>query len=242
MTSKYLLDDEYSSAFLLTHHSFCTSATLLDLLIKRYDITPPYGLNQRLFEIYLNKKIIQVRLKVCQTISYWIQNHFEEDFADNSHLIERLRDFISSKVMVDFETMAQQMSDILSNQINGEQEKTRIVIPITSEKTKPILGSLRFGFDVISNLASDPRAFLDLDPLEMARQLTLLEHELYCKFQAYECLDQIWESYYKKEVASYQNPRSSKPKRHTPGSQNSDISKMIRHTNEVNFLVNLIHV
>lgn len=56
-------DVEYRSAFLLTHHSFTTSLDLLDILIKRYDIGPPYGLDQRAFNLYVNKKIVPVRLR-----------------------------------------------------------------------------------------------------------------------------------------------------------------------------------
>jgi son of sevenless-like protein len=216
----------------MTHHSFATSAALMDLLIKRYDITPPYGLNQRMFELYLDKKIVQVRLKVCHVLLYWIQNHFEEDFADNEFLILRFRDFIGKKVMADFEQMALQILDVLEKQL-VDHDKVKTVISIPGERPKPLISSLRFGYDPLSNLLTDSKAFLDLDPLEMARQLTLLEHELYSKFQAYECLDQIWESHYRKEVAGYKQANLGHAKRHPPGSPNSDISKMIHHTNQV---------
>lgn len=216
----------------MTHHSFCSSGSLMDHLIKRYDITPPYGLNQRMFELYLDKKVVQVRLKVCHVMLHWIQNHFEEDFADNEFLINRYKEFITKKVMVDFEQMGIQILDVLHRQsTDGEKAKT-IIIPI-GERPKPILNSLRFGGDPLANLMTDPKAFLDIDPLEMSRQLTYLEHELYSKFQAYECLDQIWEGHLKKELASYNRPKSLNPKRRSPGSNSSDISKMIRHTNEV---------
>ena len=98
-----------------------------------------------------------------------------------------------------------------------------------------MLSSLIFGGDPLANLTTDPKAFLDIDPLEMSRQLTLIEHDLYSKFKAYECLDQIWEGHLKKELASYNQPKAPNPKRRNPGSSRSDISKMIRHTNEVRY-------
>ena len=218
----------------MTHHSFCTSTSLMDHLMKRYDITPPYGLNQRMFELFLDKKVVQVRLKVCHTMLHWIQNHFEEDFADNEFLTSRLNDFITKKVMLDFEQMGDQILGVLNRQLAGEEKPKTIISPV-GERPKPILSSQRFGGDPLANLMSDPKAFLDIDPLEMSRQLTLMEHDLYSKFQAYECLDQIWEGHLKKELASYNQPKALNPKRRSPGSGSSDISKMIRHTNEVSF-------
>jgi hypothetical protein len=59
-------EEEFTTALLMTHHSFTTSLDLLDQLVKRYDITPPYGLNQRMFEVYLDKKVVQVRLRYIE--------------------------------------------------------------------------------------------------------------------------------------------------------------------------------
>lgn len=229
------LEEDFTAAFVMTHHSFTTSAALMDQLFKRYEITPPYGLNQRMFEIFLDKKVVQVRLKVCHVLLYWIQNHFEEDFADNEFLILRFRDFITKKVMFDFEQMGVQILDSLKRQLSETFEKSRV--PNNAEKPKSLLNTTRFGADPIANLLTDNRAFLDIDPLEIARQLTIIEHDLYSKFQSYECLDQIWESYHRKEKASYKQAAPITTKRHVPGSPSSDISQMIRHTNEFTFWV-----
>ncbi|KAI8902868.1 ras guanine nucleotide exchange factor domain-containing protein [Globomyces pollinis-pini] len=228
-------DEDFMPAFILTHHSFTTSVELMDQLFKRYDITPPSGLNQRKFEIYMDKKVVQVRLKVCHVLLYWMQNHFEEDFVDNENLILKFRDFISKKVTFDFENMALQILETLEKKLS-EHDHAKVLATIIYEKTafpRSILPSARFGADPLTLLQSDGRAFLDIDPLEIARQLTLIEFELYGKVQPYECLDQIWESRYRKEVANYTRPAVCK--RHLPGSANSDISKMIRHTNEFTF-------
>ena len=226
------VDDEFRAAFMMTHHSFTTSLALMDLLFKRYDVTPPYGLTQRMFEIFIDKKVVQVRLKVCQVFLYWIQNHFEEDFADNEFLIVKFKEFVQKKIIFDFEQMATQILDALDKQLAGAP-KVRTITMLAVEKPKPLLGTPRFGNDPLANLLTDTRAFLDLDPLEFARQLTLLEHELYCKFQSYECLDQIWESQLRKEIAGYKQPKPAIIKRHVSGSANSDISILIRHTNDV---------
>jgi hypothetical protein len=234
-------DDEFIPAFFLTLHSFTTSVELLEALFKRYDIRPPFGLDQREYEIYMDKKVVQVRLKVCHVLLHWIKTHFEEDFVDNQHLILRFKDFITKKVIMDFDKMAEQILDALEQQLllhdHGNVVNSIFDIEkIDKEKApKPILSTTRFGTDPITNLLQDKRAFLEIDPLEMARQLTLIEHGLYCKVKAYECLDQIWENRIKKEQSKH--PKNPQNKRHEPGSLNSDISKLIQHTNDFTFWV-----
>jgi son of sevenless-like protein len=236
------IEDDFMATFLMTHHSFTTSAVLMDQLFKRYDISPPPGLNQRMFEIFVDKKVVQVRLKVCHVLLYWIQNHFEDDFVDNEYLILRFRDFIGKKVIHDFEQMAVQILNELEQKLQ-EQEQSKAKPKIVVEKKevattpKPLLSSIKFGADPLATLLSDSRAFFEIDPIEMARQLTLVEHELYCKVQAYECTDQIWESHYRKEVAQSKQPKPPHCKRHSPGSPTSEISKLIQHTNEFTFWV-----
>ena len=41
--------------------------------------------------------------------------------------------------------------------------------------------------------------FLDIDPLEIARQLTIIESRLYNKIQPVECLDKAWSKESKEE-------------------------------------------
>lgn len=43
--------------------------------------------------------------------------------------------------------------------------------------------------------------FLDIDPLEIARQLTIIESKLYNKIQPVECLDKAWSTEEGSEIA-----------------------------------------
>ena len=64
LTSHVQHDDlEFLPAAIMTLHSLTTAPAMLDFLMERYDTTPPYGLSQRMFEVYLDKKVVQIRLK-----------------------------------------------------------------------------------------------------------------------------------------------------------------------------------
>lgn len=99
----------------MTHHSFTTSLELLDALIKRYSITPPYGLNQKSFENFVNQNIVPIRLRVCNSIKHWIDNYYEGDFVQNGMLVQKTVDFITNKIMHDFSQMGKTLLRMLKD-------------------------------------------------------------------------------------------------------------------------------
>ncbi|KAI8924505.1 ras guanine nucleotide exchange factor domain-containing protein [Entophlyctis helioformis] len=231
-------DEDFMAAMIMTHHSFTTTTELMDQLFKRYDIAPPYGLNQRMFDVYLDKKVVQVRLRVCHVLLHWIQNHFEEDFVDYEQYILRYRDFVEKKVAFDFEQLSVTMLQALDAKLL-EEPRARMIPQLGAEREKqcpkPILPTRAFaGVDLLVALTTDLKAFMDIDPQEMARQLTLVEFELFARVKPYECLDQIWDGHRRKEAQAI---KGANPKRHDPNSGNTDISKLIQHTNQLSFWI-----
>jgi son of sevenless-like protein len=111
-------DAEYRNAFLLTHHSFTTSLDLLDLLMKRYDISPPYGLDHRMFEIYVNRKIVPVRLRVFNVRKTWMSK-YTEDFTKNRQLTERCMWFVQTEMSQDFGEITVQLMQTLTRYLEG---------------------------------------------------------------------------------------------------------------------------
>ena len=113
--------------------------------------------------------------------------------------------------------------------------KSKTLVLDKDKSIKPILPKA----DILQNLANDPTLIFDFDPMEFARQMTLLEYDLYLKVPSYECLDQIWEGKILKETAAYKFPKSPHSKRANPGSPFSAISTLIQHTNDVKFVNSL---
>jgi hypothetical protein len=82
---------------------------------------------------------------------------------------------------------------------------------------KPILIK-GFGVDEMTAFINgSSKAFLDMDPLEFARQLTIVDARMYRVIQPKECLEQGWEKPDKWE-------------------RSPNVSKMIRQTNNVSCL------
>jgi hypothetical protein len=85
----------------------------------------------------------------------------------------------------------------------------------TKTPPKPILPKGIIIEDLGGFLNYHSRAFMDIDPMEMARQLTLIDFVSYRGIRAKECLDQAWE-------------KSDKMTR------SPNVSRMIRNMNNVN--------
>lgn len=105
----------------MSHHSYSTSIELFDNLIRRYSITPPFGLNQGNFDAFVTRKILPIRQHVCSLIQNWIELYYQEDYYSNPALMKKLRNFIEERLLVDNDKMAETFFTLL-------QEKVRLEI------------------------------------------------------------------------------------------------------------------
>lgn len=183
-------DNEYMAAFIMTHHSFTTSSDLLDLLIRRYDITPPYGLNQKQFELYLKKKIMPVRLRVINVLKFWTENYVQDFLTDDKSAFIKLKEFIGTKIINDFPSMAEQLFRLLTNKLDDKHKSRQSLNDLSAVYPKPIIPR---NMDNLTQLIKqDPYYFMEIDPLELARQMTLIDFSYYKDIVPKECLNQIW--------------------------------------------------
>ncbi|EGC38273.1 hypothetical protein DICPUDRAFT_53443 [Dictyostelium purpureum] len=198
-------DPDFASAFLLTHKSFTTSGELLDLLIEFYLNNKPLGHAPSLSSSTTSissmdltsstgsfssqsdevKRKRAIRLKITNVIKSWVDKHYY-DFEEDKQLIAKLDNFINTHIMQDMDKIGINLKRLLSND--------RIVpVPIFSNgPPAPIPPKIKNGSEV---------SFKDLDPTEVARQLTLFESDLFRKIGAKECLGQAWNKQDKEEKA-----------------------------------------
>ncbi|CAG8483932.1 5238_t:CDS:2 [Funneliformis caledonium] len=166
------LDSNFIATFLLTYRSFCTTDELFDRLFKRFMIQPPDGLTREELEVWQEKKQTPIRLRVFNIMKTWLEYYYMDD--EDAPCLERLREFAST-------TMNDHMSFASINLMKLADKRAKMIITNSDRPPAPILPKN------IKKLK-----FLDLDPLEIARQLTLIESKLYNKIKPVECLDKAW--------------------------------------------------
>ncbi|KAJ3189348.1 hypothetical protein HDU85_002977 [Gaertneriomyces sp. JEL0708] len=218
-------EQEFVATLFLTHHSFTTSLELLDLLLRRYNLTAPPNLTRQQFESYLEKVVVPIKQRVCMALKYWIATHFEEDFSTNDLLLFRVRDFLNETLREDNDKLAAEITALMEEKLNSPTA-TKHAATTPTVMVPPKLPKL--SVDVYTYLTSHAHAFLDVDPMEMCRQLSLLEHSYLSRIKAYEFTegkDGIWGARRMKELAAL-----GAADRWTGGRR---LHGMINHTNAV---------
>ncbi|KAI9190231.1 hypothetical protein H9P43_001664 [Blastocladiella emersonii ATCC 22665] len=186
LTHHEKFDESFIKAFLMTHHSFTTSLDLLAVLFKRYDQAPPFGINdEEVFRAYVELKVMPVKAKVLNVIMIWVNSFFADFLNDEKALMVKLKEFINLKAAHDFPSKAEQIMNQLANQLAALDSAE---LPLdTKVAPKPVLSK---ALSKLEELAVG--AVMDVDPLEVARQWTLIEAKFFRAISNKEWINQIW--------------------------------------------------
>lgn len=196
-----IVDPAFAAIFFLTFRLFSSPSDLVDALIARYNLLPPAGISAQDVHIWQQRKGIPVRLRVSNFIKTWVELYWRSGVDDV--VIPVLTTFTEGGLASLFPTPAQRILDLLNMRkqssdltISPKADRTRdpgmsinppMPITPTSEiprptMTKTLLVSLRK--KDFTNIA-----ITDFDALELGRQLTIMECNLYCAIQPEEILE-----------------------------------------------------
>ncbi|THH29337.1 hypothetical protein EUX98_g4841 [Antrodiella citrinella] len=87
-------EKEYRHAFLMTFPTFCSADNLFELLLSRYNISPPPGLEEDETDIWRQKKQRTSQRRVFATFVAWLQRH--RLVEDTPPVAQRLQEFLES--------------------------------------------------------------------------------------------------------------------------------------------------
>ncbi|KAF9327127.1 hypothetical protein BGZ91_001618 [Linnemannia elongata] len=178
------LDSNFIATFLLTYRSFTSTKELFTYLFHRFTIQPPMGLDPEELEIWTEKKLTPIRLRVFNIIKSWLETYYLEDEADDREALAMIKDFSGSAAMKDTMSFAAvQLIKLVEKREQSEGAFRKMVLNLTTQAPQPITPR---------NLKKIK--FLELDPLEFARQLTIMEANAYNKIKPVECLAKAWTS------------------------------------------------
>ncbi|GAB7347083.1 hypothetical protein MBLNU459_g3214t1 [Dothideomycetes sp. NU459] len=179
------LDPAFNNTFLLTYRSFTTAAELFEMLVKRWSVQPPYGLAASDLNIWTDKKQKPIRFRVVNILKSWFDNYWMESNDEPSQqLMQRVYKFANETVASTSTPGAGPLKTAIEQRLRGhDNSNKRMVLTLNSASTPtPIIPK---------NLRK--LKFLDIDTLEFARQLTIIESRLYCKIKPTECLNKTWQ-------------------------------------------------
>ncbi|KAG8955877.1 hypothetical protein FRC04_006324 [Tulasnella sp. 424] len=177
LTLRNYRDAIYNDAFLNTFKSFTTVDELFDLLVARFNIPEPAGLKPDEQKQWVEKKQVPIRFRVINILIMLMEGSVLE--KEDMHVLVRIREFASEGVKV--APPAQQLIALVNRAENGEFGRVTQVTT-TSQPPPAILPKSRRALKL-----------MDVDPLEMARQLTIMESRMFVKIRPMECLSRVME-------------------------------------------------
>ncbi|KAI9487373.1 MAG: ras guanine nucleotide exchange factor domain-containing protein [Benjaminiella poitrasii] len=174
------IDMSFIANFLLTYRSFCTTEEFVKLLQERYNLAPPDNLTPEELDIWTDKKQKLVRLRVFNVMKNWLENYYNDE---DEFILNKLQFFANTVICDSSSFSAEQLNRLIRKrrELDANGGGLKKLIPNTLNGPTPILPR---------NLQHI--RLLDTDPLELARQLTIMDFKFYSSIRPIECLGKAW--------------------------------------------------
>ncbi|KAH7926456.1 ras GEF [Leucogyrophana mollusca] len=173
LTSHEIGDPTFIKTFLMTYKSFTTLDELFDLLVKRFFIAAPDNLSPTELEEWKKLKQHIIQMRVLNAFKAMVH---DDDFLEKEdmYILDRMKDFLLHEGVSKIPA-AKQLLMIVERAVRDVKKMT-INTTLTSPPTS------------IVPKTNKKLKLLDIDPLELSRQLTIMESHLYQKIRPMECL------------------------------------------------------
>ncbi|KAJ1655231.1 hypothetical protein IWQ61_004985 [Dispira simplex] len=213
-----LVDSEYISTFLLTFRSFCTPTRFLELVVARFHLPEPQGLTEGEVQRWQQQKLIPARLRVVNLVKTWLESYFFDD--EDEECLDPLLQFVTGPLHRCMPAPASRLRQL----VTAKQQALATAdgsLPARLSKSKNIDRLLAAAYAslpdtpppsprlprsiLLSLLDRLPVSLYDIDPVEVARQLTIMDGRLFGAIRPHELIGQ---EFSKKDESTATNVRA----------------------------------
>ncbi|EJU03215.1 ras GEF [Dacryopinax primogenitus] len=169
------LDSTFNETFLMTFKSFATVDEVVTELITRFNLPPPPNLSPQQYAEWKDDKQKRYRFRTMNILKALIQSQTLDQ--NDLHVLDRIRDFAES--IQESDMMAPKMQVLQTIKMRTDEAQAKKYTANGLQDPPP------------SILPKNLKKFKlhELDPVELARQLTIMESRLFNRVHAIECLE-----------------------------------------------------
>ncbi|CAD5123376.1 DgyrCDS11732 [Dimorphilus gyrociliatus] len=184
LTPPSSFNPSFIRTFLTTYRTFCQPEQLLDLLIERYDIPLYLDLETSVCpsKRYRKEYVKPIQMRTLNVLKHWVDQHWY-DFEMNQELLKKLENFLGSSKDKSMSKWLENVKKVL--QRKREQREVKIDYCYSSEPP-PILWHIATKDNTVEY------DLMSLHPVELARQVTLLEFDLFKAIKSSEMVGSLW--------------------------------------------------
>lgn len=181
LTHHETFDSAFNTSFLISFGTMMSIGELILLLINRFNIEAPEGLSYEEYLDWRARKQSRIRAKVLNIMKLILENHWCDSY-NNKSVLTRWAAFLKIPIVKTYPISAV-VSEDLERVMNGETlTEEAVAVPLSGKAPAPIL----------KGFALRKMKLMDIDYIELARQLTVREFNLYCGISKLACIHKVW--------------------------------------------------
>ncbi|PLB47750.1 Ras1 guanine nucleotide exchange factor [Aspergillus steynii IBT 23096] len=177
------LDAAFNETFLMTFNTFTSASVLFEMLVERFFIKPPDELDEVELQQWVEHKQHAIRLRVVNVLRNWLERFWiEPDNEDTRGFLRHAQTIVKDSPEMMATPTSSHLLTIIDQRLQGHQTMRRLIRTPTSSAPAPV---------VPKNMKK--MKLLDVDPVECARQLTIIESGFHGRIKLSECLNKGWQ-------------------------------------------------